>query len=223
MNHFLQAAVRLTLFVLILLFWLWALDWPVSIIADPAIAVGGVLAMVPISWLGRRLLDRDPTPRRVIQITTFVHYAVVIVAGIAVIRAIRSCQEWSGWRIPVPEEIGLGLIIVTGGASLLAVLNLAVKGLGAPFAVALSRKLAVDWLYRWTRNPMVLAVLAFGLSLGIWFQSVAFLLWVLVLFGPALLFFVKTFEERELEIRFGPSYLEYRSRTPMLLPGKRKV
>lgn len=36
------------------------------------------------------------------------------------------------------------------------------------------------------------------------------------------LFFVKVYEERELEIRFGASYLEYRARTPMLFPGKPK-
>jgi protein-S-isoprenylcysteine O-methyltransferase Ste14 len=35
-----------------------------------------------------------------------------------------------------------------------------------------------------------------------------------------LLFFVKMYEERELELRFGAPYLEYKSRTPMLLPRK---
>jgi protein-S-isoprenylcysteine O-methyltransferase Ste14 len=69
---------------------------------------------------------------------------------------------------------------------------------------------------------MLLAALAFFLSLGIWFQSVLFVLWVLILFAPALLFFVKVYEERELEIRFGESYLEYKSRTPMLFPRRPK-
>jgi len=49
---------------------------------------------------------------------------------------------------------------------------------------------------------MVLAALSWFLSLGIWFQSALFVLWVLILFAPALLFFVKVYEERELEIRF---------------------
>jgi protein-S-isoprenylcysteine O-methyltransferase Ste14 len=103
------------------------------------------------------------------------------------------------------------------------VVNLALKGLGAPFAISLSRKLAADWMYAWTRNPMVLAGLAFLLALGIWFQSTLFILWVLILFTPALLMFVKIYEERELEIRFGASYLEYKSRTPMLFPRNPKV
>jgi len=114
----------------------------------------------------------------------------------------------------------LALVIITGAAFLLVVVNLALKGFGAPFFIALSRKLAVDWLYAWTRNPMVLAGLAFFLSLGIWFQSVLFVFWVLILFAPALLFFVKVYEERELEFRFGASYLEYQSKTPMLFPRK---
>jgi protein-S-isoprenylcysteine O-methyltransferase Ste14 len=67
---------------------------------------------------------------------------------------------------------------------------------------------------------MVLAALAFFLSLGIWFQSELFLSWVVILFAPALLFFVKVYEERELELRFGTSYREYKSKTPMLFPKR---
>ena len=68
----------------------------------------------------------------------------------------------------------------------------------------------------------LLAALSFFLSLGIWFQSALFVLWALILFAPALLFFVKVYEERELEFRFGVSYQEYKSKTPMLFPGKRR-
>jgi protein-S-isoprenylcysteine O-methyltransferase Ste14 len=116
----------------------------------------------------------------------------------------------------------LALVIITGAAFLLTVINLALKGLGAPFFIALTQKLAADWLYAWTRNPMLLAALAFFLSMGIWFQSMLFVLWVLILLAPALLVFVKVYEERELEIRFGASYREYKSRTPMLLPRRPK-
>ena len=67
---------------------------------------------------------------------------------------------------------------------------------------------------------MVLAGLALLLSLGIWFQSMLFVLWAFILFAPALLVFVKVYEERELDIRFGASYLAYKSRTPMLFPRR---
>jgi protein-S-isoprenylcysteine O-methyltransferase Ste14 len=37
---------------------------------------------------------------------------------------------------------------------------------------------------------------------------------------PAMLVFLKIYEEHELEIRFGKSYQEYRTKTPMLWPRK---
>jgi protein-S-isoprenylcysteine O-methyltransferase Ste14 len=220
MKHAAESGTRIVLLVLAWRIWLWVLNQPLSNAANLFIIVGAVLLVFPIVWIGRMILDRQPTTSRAAWITTFVHYAVGILFGAAIIRAVITHHDWSGWTPPIPVEIGLFLVIITGAAVLLAVVNLALKGLGAPFAIALSRKLAVDWLYAWTRNPMVLAALALLLSLGIWFQSALFVLWVLILFAPALLVFVKVYEERELEIRFGPSYLEYKSRTPMLFPRK---
>jgi len=222
MKHILSL-VRIALLVIVLFLWSWVIDQPFSPVVNLSVIVYGPLLVYPAAWLGRKLLDKHPTSRRAAWMTTFVHYAVGGLFGVAVIRAITTRQDWPGWPLAIPTWIGLVLVIVTGAASLLTVINLALKGLGAPFAIALSRKLAVDWLYAWTRNPMVLAALAFLLALGIWYQSTLFVLWALILFAPALLYFVKVYEERELEIRFGASYLEYRSRTPMLFPRKPRV
>jgi protein-S-isoprenylcysteine O-methyltransferase Ste14 len=220
MKHAIELFFRIALLVFTWFIWLWALNQPLSNIMNLSIIVGGVLLIFPVVLLGRMILDRQPTTSRTAWITTFVHYAVGILFGAAIIRAVITHQDWFGWTLPIPVEIGLLLVVITGIAVLSTVVNLALKGLGAPFAIALSRKLAVDWLYAWTRNPMVLAGLVFLLSLGIWFQSSLFVLWVLILFAPALLFFVKVYEERELEFRFGTSYLEYKSRTPMLFPRR---
>jgi protein-S-isoprenylcysteine O-methyltransferase Ste14 len=219
-KHAAEIFTRIALLALTLFIWLWALNQPISNTMNLILIIGSVLLVFPIVWLGRVILDKEPTMSRAVWITTFVHYAVGIPFGVAIIQAITTHQDWSGWALPIPTGIGLALVIITGAAVLLTMVNLALKGLGAPFAIALSRKLAVDWMYAWTRNPMVLAALALLLSLGIWFQSALFALWVLILFAPALLFFVKVYEERELEIRFGASYLEYKSRTPMLFPRK---
>jgi protein-S-isoprenylcysteine O-methyltransferase Ste14 len=220
MKHTVGLFFRIALLVFSLFLWWWTFNTSISNVMNLSIIVGGVLLTFPLVWLGRKILDRQPTTSRATWITTFVHYAFLIPFGAAIIRAIITHQDWSGWTLPIPDEIGLMLVIVTGAAALLAVVNLALKGLGAPFAIALSRKLTVDWLYAWTRNPMVLATLAFLLALGIWFQSTLFVLWVFILVTPALLVFVKMYEERELEIRFGASYLEYKSKTPMLFPRK---
>ena len=212
--------VRIILLAFIWSIWWWVLNAPLSHALNLFIIVGGVLLTFPLVWLGRQILNRDQTTSHVAWITTFVHLALGFTFGVPIVRAVTTYQEWTGWVLPVPTEIGLVLVILTGTACSLAVLNLALKGLGAPFFIALSQKLAVDWLYAYTRNPMVLAALAFLFSLGIWFQSALFVLWVLILFAPALLYFVKVYEEQELERRFGASYLEYKSKTPMLWPRK---
>jgi protein-S-isoprenylcysteine O-methyltransferase Ste14 len=222
MRQFIEFLIRVALLAFIWFIWWWALNAPLSNVMNLSIIVGGPLLVFPLIWLGRKILDRQPTISNAIWITTFVHIALGFLFGIPIIRGVTTQQDWSVWALPIPSGIGLALVIITGAACMLAVLNLALKGLGAPFYIALSRKLAVDWTYAWTRNPMVLAALAFLVSLGIWFQSALFVLWVLILFAPALLFFVKVYEERELEIRFGASYLEYKSRTPMLFPRRPK-
>ena len=222
MRQVIEFLAKLALVAFIWWIWWWALNASFSNTLNLLMIVGGVLLVFPLIWLGRKILDRHPTVSRAVWTTTFVHIALGFSFGVPIIRAVTTYQDWAGWTLPVPSEIGRVLVIITGAACSLVVVNLALKGLGAPFYIALSRRLAVDWSYAWTRNPMVLAALAFLVSLGIWFQSVLFVLWVIILFAPALLFFVKVYEERELEIRFGASYLEYKSRTPMLFPRRPK-
>jgi protein-S-isoprenylcysteine O-methyltransferase Ste14 len=220
MKRVMECLVRVALLAFILVVFWWASSAPLSNGVNLSVIVGGVLLTLPVVWLGRKILDGDHAASRVDWTTTFVHFALAFTLGVPIVRAVTTHQDWSGWILPLPSGIGFALVIISGTAFLLTVGNLALRGLGAPFFIALSRKLVADWLYAWTRNPMVLAVLTFLLSLGIWFQSVLFVVWVLILFAPALLGFVKIYEERELEIRFGASYLEYKSRTPMLFPRR---
>jgi protein-S-isoprenylcysteine O-methyltransferase Ste14 len=220
MRQLIEFLIRVALWAFILFILWWASNATLSNGMNLSIIIAGVSLTFPLVWLGRKILDRHQTLSQVNWITTFVHFALGFTLGVPIDRALITYEDWFGWILPVPPGIGWVLAIITGAATLLVVANLALKGFGAPFFIALSRKLAVDWLYAWTRNPMVLAGLAFLISLGIWFQSVLFMLWALFLFAPALLFFVKVYEERELELRFGASYLEYKTKTPMLFPRK---
>jgi protein-S-isoprenylcysteine O-methyltransferase Ste14 len=222
MKHVIESFFRIILLAIILTVWWYVLNASLSKVMNLSIIVGGVLLTFPLVWFGRKILDRHHSIIRTIWITTFVHFGLGFTFGIPIVRAINTHRDWSGLILPVPSVIGLILVIITGIVLFLTVLNLALKGFGAPFFIKLSQKLAADWMYAWTRNPMVLAGLSFLLSLGIWFQSLLFVLWGLLLFTPALLFFIVVYEERELEFRFGSSYLEYKSKTPMLFPRKPK-
>jgi protein-S-isoprenylcysteine O-methyltransferase Ste14 len=207
-------------FALTLTIWSWVLNRQFDHVQALIIIVGGVVAVFPVVWVGRRTLDAKPTIDQTAWVTSIVHFAIMVLLGAAIIEAARTAETWQGWVMPMPAEVGLALMMTTGTALLLTVVNLALQGLGAPFAIALTRRLATNWMYAWTRNPMVLSLLAFLVSLGIRLRSFLFVLWVLALVTPAMIVYLKAYEERELEIRFGASYLEYKAKTPMLWPRK---
>ncbi len=206
-------------FAVTLLVWSWLVDARLDPAVSATVIVGGIVLMVPASLAARGWLDRQPTPRRLYAATFLLHWVIMILLGVAIIEALKTGRGWRGWTLPLSPGIGWVLMWITGIAGVLCVLNLAVRGLGAPWTIALSRRLATDWLYRWTRNPMGLATAAFLAACGLWLQSALFVAWVVLLVTPAWLLFVKLFEERELELRFGESYRSYKARTPMFIPG----
>lgn len=218
----LNLLIHLILLTVVITIWCVLADAQLPVWADMVFIIGGSLIMIPSVWLGRILLDRNPTAGRANRITTVMHYVIGGLIGITIIRAVISHDQWVGWRIPIPEVTGIVLFILSCIGFVLTVGNLALKGLGAPFAVALSKKVATGWMYARTRNPMVLAMYACVVSLGLWFQSLFFVLWAILIFAPSYLSFIKLYEERELELRFGASYLEYKSKTPLLFPGRRR-
>ena len=209
-------------FAITLLAWMWVQHTGFAAGVSAAIIVGAPVLVVPSSVAARRWLDRDPTPARLRTTTFLLHWVIMILLGAAIIEAVETGSGWRGWTLPLAPDLGRALMWITGVACALTVLNLAVRGLGAPWTIALSRRLATDWLYRWTRNPMGLATIGFLVAVGLWMQSALFVAWAVLLVTPAWLLFVKIFEERELELRFGESYRAYKARTPMFIPGPQR-
>ena len=200
--------------------WLWVINREFNPAVSLAISIAGPLLVVPVVYLGRRLLDKQPEVLQAVWLTTGVHYVLGVLLGTSLIEATQLAQGLALWPLRLPTWLGLGLMVVSGVALALVVFNLALKGLGLPAAMALTRQVATDWMYAWTRNPMVLSALAFLVGLGLWLQSGLFVVWALVVFSPALFVFLVVYEERELEIRFGREYLEYKARTPMFWPRR---
>ncbi len=183
-----------------------------------AFLVVPLLLVPPVSLAGRSLLSRHPG--WVTPVTAGVDLVLIVLFGTAVVEGVHAGTDHPGAPLPLPPWPGLGLMWVSGVLLALTVLNLAIRGLGAPFAAPISRRLATDLLYRYTRNPMVLALLLFLLAIGLWLRSAWFIAWVALLVAPVWVSYLKLFEEKELELRFGPSYVEYRDRTPLLWPGR---
>jgi protein-S-isoprenylcysteine O-methyltransferase Ste14 len=137
----------------------------------------------------------------------------------------------------VPLWLARGRVIASGvslavGAPVLAlgaviylrcVWDFGAFGRGTPLPIDAPRKLVVRGIYRYTRNPMYLAVLAMLLGWTILYRS-AFLLPYAALVATCVQLFVVLYEEPHLRRRFGREYEEYCARVGRWLPrlGGRK-
>jgi protein-S-isoprenylcysteine O-methyltransferase Ste14 len=224
-KHPVQFLLKLVCLIIIIMLWSWQADHAFSLAASLGLLIGSVLLYFPLCCLGRKLLDARPTADRAAQVNLIIHFPLVFLLGIAIVEAFKIGLRHAAlsipgdWLIPLPAQVGLVLFVVTGAVGVSAVVTLALRGLGAPFAIALSQRLALDWLYAWTRNPMVLGTLFALVSMGLMFRSLFLVLWALLV-ASALIFMLKVYEERELELRFGDSYRAYKRRTPFLWPRK---
>jgi protein-S-isoprenylcysteine O-methyltransferase Ste14 len=90
-------------------------------------------------------------------------------------------------------------------------------GKGTPIPIMATQKLVVKRPYTYCRNPMTLGTTAFYLGIAIWTGSLSALGLALV-YPVGILIYIKLIEEKELEQRFGLEYLEYKGRTPFLIP-----
>ena len=224
-KHPVQFLLKFACLIITILLWVWQADHAFSLAASLGLLIGSVLLYFPLCYLGRKLLDARPSAARAAQVDELIHFPWVFLLGASIIEAFKIGLRHAAvsipgdWVIPLPPQVGLVLFIVTGAVGVAAVVTLALRGLGAPFAIALSQRLALDWLYAWTRNPMVLGTLFALLSMGLMFRSLFLVCWALLV-ASALIFMLKVYEERELELRFGASYLAYKRRTPFLWPRR---
>jgi protein-S-isoprenylcysteine O-methyltransferase Ste14 len=194
--------------------WVFTANRNFSFFWSIALLWGGIAVVPLLAAAGRRLLDRHATSARAAGISPVVHYLVMILLGCAIVVAFRFTQAHPIARVPFPKKLSLPILQVTGALAVLTVLNLAVEGLGLPFAAVQSRKIAARWLYTRCRNPMGLYSLLCCIAGAVWLQSLHAILWTTLWLAPAWILFVRLYEERELEIRFGEPYLQYKARTP---------
>jgi len=217
----LQFLLKIAGFVVVLGIWRALIDKLLSLSLLITVAIVGLLLVPIVAALGRLWLDRQPTAAHAQRIALVIHYGIMLPLGAALICAIRAGIVLPLWELPVPQYISYTLLWIFGVFGMFTVLNLAIRARGAPFAIILSRRLATGWLYARTRNPMVLAFLLCLVATSLWLNSLSLLLWV-VGTSLAMVAFLKVYEERELQLRFGQEYLEYKARTPMLIPRFRR-
>ena len=119
--------------------------------------------------------------------------------------------------------IGLSVILLVLGFAIDAWIIVTFRrASGTPMPFKPPPKLITTGIYAHVRNPMVIAGILIGEGLGFLFGSLSLILIFIPLLTLLGFLYLKAVEERELELRFGQKYLEYKSRVPMFIPKFRR-
>ena len=118
-----------------------------------------------------------------------------------------------------PLMLMAGALGLLTGTCLFIVANIAL-GLSGDGAAAflLTKRLVAGNIYTRTRNPMSLGFYLGAVGLGLIVGSTYMTLGALLVVIPVHVFYLKCFEEYELELRLGQSYVAYKQQVPFLLP-----
>jgi len=117
-----------------------------------------------------------------------------------------------------PTLLAGGLLMAAGAALYVwCVCDFAVRGRGTPAPIDPPKTLVVGGPYRYSRNPMYVAVLAAVLGWSVVFRSVHLLVYAGAV-ALAFTLFVRLYEEPHLTREFGAAYEAYRSRVGRWLP-----
>ncbi len=192
--------------------------------------IGCGIGVIPGTVLGL-LLRKYPTDEMRKITTMIMHFIflvcwlIPVVAGF-VYTCFASYDELLGIpALPFKEiSVPLGSSMILLSIILFAVSNLALLDQGRGTAgFFLTKNVVKGYLYKLVRNPMSLGIYLGCVGFGLVISSTYFTLWVLIEAIPAHIFFLKFFEEKELELRFGQSYLDYKKTVPFLIPNFRNI
>jgi protein-S-isoprenylcysteine O-methyltransferase Ste14 len=116
--------------------------------------------------------------------------------------------------------IGAGAIVIGGIVALWTIVIQITLASGTPFPMIPTQKLLIVGPFKHCRNPMTLGtIMAYGGTAVLIGSATA--LTAVAVFGIILIGYLKMIEEKELQVRFGKEYIEYKKKTPFIIPIKR--
>jgi protein-S-isoprenylcysteine O-methyltransferase Ste14 len=169
----------------------------------------------------RRATPTNPSRHIVatlVQIAIF--WSIFLFLLPAAIRLLEQQLQWSAFSVPFQHAVAAAFFIPFSALGLASGVVMAAFGAGTPLPLASPNHLVIAGPYAYVRNPMVIAGLGQGASVGVWLGSWTVLAYVV--FGGALWnLFVRPTEERDLVAIFGREFLDYRARVPCWIPRLR--
>jgi protein-S-isoprenylcysteine O-methyltransferase Ste14 len=188
-------------------------------------AVGVILFLSGSAWLGRRVrrVNDGVSAKRYSRMSHLLFWTCLMLPGFVgfLHPGLTGYDDLFGVP-PLPSRpltLVLGWTLLVVGIGLMVAANHALARLGrGTAALLLTQTVVSEGIYRRTRNPMSLGFYMACVGVGLVAGSTTVTLAALVVIVPVHLFNLSYFEERELAVRYGKAYLEYRARTPFLVP-----
>jgi protein-S-isoprenylcysteine O-methyltransferase Ste14 len=156
----------------------------------------------------------EPQWRTALKSLVFILLVPTVVAGLVPWRI--AAGGGRGLMNPLFKPVALPLWFSGASILLWTIWDFTFKGRGTPAPVDPPEELVVEGLYRYSRNPMYLGVLAALLGHVLWQQTARMLAYA-VYIGASFHAFVILYEEPNLEKRFGAAYQRYRQSVPRWL------
>ncbi len=176
----------------------------------------------------RRMADKllmqarhEYSPRRRLVALLFLAPIFLFVLPSLLLRVGAKIDEWLHWSpiVPQPFNLILGCLLILPSwlFAMWSIHSQFTIGRGTPVPLMATQKLITQPPYAYCRNPMALGALGTYLGVAVLFESMGAAILTLF-FAGSLLTYVKRGEEEEMQSRFGVEYLDYRRRTPFLIP-----
>lgn len=118
---------------------------------------------------------------------------------------------------PVNIVVGSFLLVIGVIYGFWSIYSQLSRASGTPLPMMPTQKLLIGGPFKQCRNPMTFGTVTAYLGVGILVGSLSSIVFDLIM-GGLLLTYLKKFEERELEMRFGQDYVEYKKSTPFFFP-----
>jgi len=186
----------------------------------------GCVSVVTGTFILGARLRRNPTKDTAERFSRILHFMLfaclafpcllsVFYPGLGRLDGVLGLPSLPRW----PVLIAAGILLAAVGLYLGVASNWALGAIGkGAAAFSLTQTVVERSIYGRTRNPMSLGLYLIcagvGLAVGSTYITIGSLIGVI----PAHVFFLKYFEELELQLRFGDEYVAYKRGAPFLFP-----
>ncbi len=114
--------------------------------------------------------------------------------------------------------IGAVMVLIGGFYALWSIISQLTRARGTPLPMMATQKLLIDGPFKQSRNPMGFGAICMYLGMAILVGSLCSII-IVILFLLLLILWIKKVEEKELEIRFGHDYVDYKKSTSFMIPN----